>query len=96
MESVLAEIKLARGGDRRFDALVDHLENDLRLSATEMEARRLAERLAVTLQASLLIRHSAPPIADAFCATRLAYEGGRAFGTLPSYVGFGDILERAY
>ena len=96
VESVLEEIRLARGGDRRFDALVDHLENDLRQAATELEARRLSERLAVTLQASLLIRYSRPAIADAFCATRLAYEGGRAFGTLPSYVGFREILERAY
>ena len=94
--SVGDEIRLARGADRRFDAFADRLEKDLPAAATELEARRLAERLALALQTSLLIRHSIPEVADAFCATRLANEGGRAFGTLPAKVGFRSIIERAY
>ena len=94
--SVGDEIRLARGGDRRFDAFADRLEKDLPSAATEVEARRLAERLALALQASLLIRHSIPEVADSFCATRLANEGGRAFGTLPAKTGFRAIIERAY
>jgi putative acyl-CoA dehydrogenase len=95
-QSLLDEISLARGVDRRFDAMADGIGNDLKQAATEIEARRLAERLALTLQASLLIRHSIPAVADAFCATRLANEGGRSFGTLPPSVDFRAILERAY
>jgi putative acyl-CoA dehydrogenase len=94
--SVGDEIRVARGADRRFDAFADRLEKDLPSAATEVEARRLAERLALALQASLLIRHSIPEVADAFCATRLAHEGGRAFGTLPAKTGFRAIIERAY
>ncbi|HTA66856.1 MAG TPA: isovaleryl-CoA dehydrogenase [Bryobacteraceae bacterium] len=94
--SVGDEIRLARGADRRFDAFADRLEKDLPAVATEVEARRLAERLALALQASLLIRHSIPEVADVFCATRLANEGGRAFGTLPANAGFRAIIERAY
>ena len=94
--SVGDEIRLARGADRHFDVFADRLEKDLPAAATEVEARRLAERLALALQASLLIRHSIPEVADAFCATRLANEGGRAFGTLPAYVRFRTIIERAY
>jgi putative acyl-CoA dehydrogenase len=94
--SVGDEIRLARGADRRFDAYTDRLEKDLPAAATELEARWLAERLALALQASLLIRHSIPEVADAFCATRLANEGGRAFGTLPAHVGFRAIIDRAY
>jgi putative acyl-CoA dehydrogenase len=94
--SVGDEIRLARGADRRFDAYSDRLEKDLPEAATEVEARRLAERLALALQASLLIRHSIPEVADAFCATRLANEGGRAFGTLPPSTGFRAIIDRAY
>ena len=94
--SVGDEIRLARGADRRFDAFADRLEKDLPAVATEVEARRVAERLALALQASLLIRHSVPEVADAFCATRLASEGGRAFGTLPANTGFRAIIERAY
>jgi putative acyl-CoA dehydrogenase len=94
--SVGDEIRLARGADRRFDAFADRLEQNLPAAATELEARRLAERLALALQASLLIRHSIPEVADAFCATRLANEGGRALGTLPANVGFRAIIDRAY
>ena len=49
----------------------------------EWRARRLVEDLAVALQASLLVRHAPPAVADAFCAARLG-DGGRAFGTLPA------------
>ena len=35
-------------------------------------ARRVVERMALCLQASLLVRHAPPAVADAFCAARLA------------------------
>jgi len=96
VSSVLGEIRLARGGDRRFDAFSSSLEKEMSGPVTEVEARRLAERLALALQASLLIRHSIPEIADAFCASRLSNEGGRAFGTLPPSTHFQAILNRAF
>ena len=95
VESVLSEIRLARGSDSRLDAFAGRLEADLPEAATEIAARRLAERLALALQASLLVRHSIPAVADAFCATRLAGDGGRCFGTLP-HADFRAILERAF
>ena len=58
-------------------------------------ARRLAESMAVTLQASLLIRHGHPAVADAFTATRLSTEGGRAYGTLPPATPTEAIIPRA-
>jgi putative acyl-CoA dehydrogenase len=96
MESVRAEILLGRGCDRRFDAFAAVLEKDLSAPVSEVEARRLAERIALALQGSLLIRHSIPEITDAFCASRLAGEGGRAFGTLPGGTNFKAILDRAF
>src|SRR5205085_9905212 len=47
------------------------------------------------LEGSLLVRHSPPAVADAFCASRLAGEGGRVYGTLPSGIDAGAIIERA-
>ena len=93
--SVGDEIRLARGADRRFDAFANRLESELPSAATELEARRLAERLALALQASLLIRHSIPEVADTFCATRLDHDGGRMYGTLPARAAFSTIIERA-
>ena len=96
VSSVLDEICQARGVDARFDAFVNQLENDLAGSQDEVAARRIAERIALALQASLLIRHSIAPVADAFCASRLANEGGRAFGTLPKNTDFRVIIDRAF
>ena len=50
--------------------------------------------MALALQGSLLVRHADPAVADAFCASRLAGDGGRAFGTLPPGAGHRAIVER--
>jgi len=59
------------------------------------EARRITEGLALALQAALLARHAPPETAEAFIATRLDGEGGRAFGTLPERFDCGAIVARA-
>ena len=63
--------------------------------AAQFQARALVEDLAVALQASLLVRHAPPAVADAFCAARLDGEGGRVYGTLPAGVDAEAIIERA-
>jgi putative acyl-CoA dehydrogenase len=84
----LEECRLAAGDNALLDDHLASLERDLAdLGGSGADpqwgARRLAERLAVGLQASLLVRHAPPAVADAFCASRLGGERGRAFGTLP-------------
>ncbi|GCE16623.1 hypothetical protein KDK_04230 [Dictyobacter kobayashii] len=61
----------------------------------EGQARRLVERMALLWQAALLVQHGHPAVADAFCAARLAEDGGRAFGTIPTGVALDPILSRA-
>jgi putative acyl-CoA dehydrogenase len=51
--------------------------------------------MAVVLQGALLIRHGHPAVADAFAATRLAGDRGRAYGTLPPGTPTVDIIARA-
>jgi len=89
----LAEVQRARGRDDRYDAAVDKLEVEL-AHPDEAGARRLVERMAVVLQAGLLLRNSPQPIAEAFLATRLAGDHGGVYGTLPSAVGTAALLER--
>jgi putative acyl-CoA dehydrogenase len=96
VEAFFAEIDLARGGERRLDAFVDRLRADLcDFDAVETRARSLVERMALALQASLLVRHGDAAVADAFAASRLDGEHGLAFGTLPKGVDFPRIIERA-
>ena len=91
-EAFLAEIRLAEGADARLDAAFARLEREL-VEPDEEAARRLLELLAVSLQGSLLVRHGAPEVADAFCASRLDRPGG-IFGTLPSSLDPGAIVQR--
>jgi putative acyl-CoA dehydrogenase len=76
LERVMAEIRLAR------DPRIDRFTAGITEAVSETEGRRAIERLALALQASLLVRFSPSPVADAFCASRLEADGGRAFGTL--------------
>ncbi len=93
-EALFGELALARGADARLDAAVARLKSRLP-EASQTTARRLVEQMALTLQASLLVRHAPPAVADAFCATRLGGDWGQAFGTLPETAGLDAILERA-
>jgi putative acyl-CoA dehydrogenase len=64
------------------------------LEAIEARARRVVEWMALVLQGSLLARFGDPAVVDAFSASRLGGDAGRAFGTLPAGVDFGRIIER--
>ncbi|WP_077194048.1 acyl-CoA dehydrogenase family protein [Streptomyces lydicus] len=99
LDAYFAEVEGAAGADRRLDAAVAGLRKALGSLANperaQLMARSLAERMALVLQASLLVRHSHPAVADAFCASRLDGEWGNAFGTLPPGVDLTAVLERA-
>jgi putative acyl-CoA dehydrogenase len=84
LDAYLAEVDVAAGADRRLDAFVAGLRDELAdPDALEHRARRTVEHLALALQGSLLVRHAPPAVADAFCAARLQGDAGLSFGTLP-------------
>ena len=93
LEALLAEVGLAAGGNEHLDRAATELRDELG-ETSEARARRLAERMALCLQGSLLVRHGQSEVADAFCATRLGEEGGRAYGTLPADVDYAAIVDR--
>jgi putative acyl-CoA dehydrogenase len=90
-EAVLDEI--AQGGTSLQNPL-DDVRKQLGDAPAEFDSRRIAEHLAVLLQASLLIRFAPPAVADAFRKTRVDGEGGLTFGTLPHSVDLEGILVR--
>ena len=85
VEALLAELREAAGAEPRLDAAVAGLERELARpeELEEQRARLVVERLALALQASLLVQHAPPEVADAFCAARLAPPAGLVYGTLP-------------
>jgi putative acyl-CoA dehydrogenase len=96
LEALLAELQGARGADLRLDGRLVRLTNALADQSTfEARARHLVEQLALALQASLLVRHAPPAVADAFCASRLSDHPGRQFGVLPNGLDLAAICARA-
>ena len=95
VEAFFAEVDEARGADPRLDSAVAELRDELsEADAIEARARRVVEWMALVLQGSLLVRFGDPAVADAFAASRLGGDAGRAFGTLPAGPDFGRIIER--
>ena len=94
--ALFAELDAAKGADSRLDSAIDELRRDLD-TAAEMEtrARSLTERMALTLQGSLLVRYAPAEVAEAFCASRLANRWSGAYGTLPPNLDFDAIIARA-
>ncbi len=96
LEVFLGEVKQAQGADERLDARVEDLESQFADPATlESRARRVVESMALCLQGSLLVRHAPHAVADAFCAARLAGDGGLEYGTLPAGTDFEAIIARS-
>jgi putative acyl-CoA dehydrogenase len=96
ISAFLGEVRKARGADSRLDAFTDEVERRLsKLHEFEPVARRVVEMMAFALQGSLLVRYSTPAVADAFCATRLDGDWGRAFGTMPKGLDTQAIVNRS-
>ncbi|HEY7151160.1 MAG TPA: acyl-CoA dehydrogenase family protein [Solirubrobacterales bacterium] len=96
VEAFATEVGEGAVAEPRLDEFARRLRDDLASDPETLQtrARQLVERMALALQASLLVRYGDPATADAFCASRLAGDSGRAFGTLPAGTDFGRIIER--
>jgi putative acyl-CoA dehydrogenase len=95
-EALFTELELSRGNNRLLDAAVDGLHSLIAdTSVAESQARKIAERLALTLQASLLVRNADAVVADAFCGSRLGSEWSGLFGTLADSAPVDRIIARA-
>jgi len=61
----------------------------------EFRSRYVIERLALMLQASILLQTEHTEIAQAFCLSRIGNEHGLAFGTLSPDAPVDLLIERA-
>ncbi len=82
LEALVAEISLGAANHPEIKQACDEaLAAVADPESAQANARFAVERLAVALQASLLTRFAPTQVADAFVATRIRGEGGRAFGS---------------
>jgi putative acyl-CoA dehydrogenase len=96
LEAFFAEVQEGAVAEPRLAAFATELRDELPgdLETIESRARRVVEKMALALQASLLVRYGDEATADAFCASRLSGDWGQAFGTLPADTDFARIIER--
>ncbi|CAN7538524.1 acyl-CoA dehydrogenase family protein [Acidovorax sp. LjRoot117] len=89
------ELAPARGAHPALDRLASALPLRVDAMTTEAEARRLAQDVALAVQAALLYRSAPGAVFGAFCDSRLAGDWGYSFGTLGAGVDLDAILARA-
>ena len=89
------ELAPAKGAHPALDRLAAALPTRVAHMATEVEARRLAQDVALTVQAALLYQSAPAAVFSAFCDSRLGGNWGHTFGTLGSQTDFDAILQRA-
>jgi len=95
LETFLDEVGRASGRDRRFDDYFGGLQAEFtRLDNIEYRARSVVEKMALGLQASLLLRQAPDFIADAFCSSRLGPGSGHTYGMLPEGIDCAAIVDR--
>lgn len=96
VDAYFAELAKANGANAMLDRYVGALHGEFGdLNDLEYRARDIVDRMALALQAALLVQHAPPMIADAFCASRLAGRGHHNYGALPRGVDCASIIERA-
>lgn len=89
------ELAPARGMHPALDQLAEQLPVRVEQMATDIEARRLAQDVALAVQAALLAQTAPAAVFGAFCDSRLAGHWGYSFGSLGSGVDFAAIVARA-
>ena len=95
VDALTTELAPARGASAVFDRFSAALLQRVADASEEADARRLAQDVALAVQAALLHQHAPGFVFDAFCASRLAGDWGQAFGTLPSGCDVDAIVRRA-
>jgi putative acyl-CoA dehydrogenase len=96
IDAFCGELALARGAHALLDRAIGALRRDFGDPADlEYRARDLVDRMALAMQASLLVRHAPAFVADAFCAARLGDGGPRNFGALDRGADCAAIIARA-
>ncbi|HPH14189.1 MAG TPA: isovaleryl-CoA dehydrogenase [Burkholderiaceae bacterium] len=89
------ELAPAAGAHPALDRLAKSLPVRVEEMASELEARRLAQDVALAVQAALLYQTAPGAVFSAFCESRLGGNWGYAFGTLGGGADFDAIIQRA-
>ncbi len=93
--ALVHELAPAKGAHPALDRLAAALPVRVREMTGEMEARRLAQDVALAVQAALICQTAPAAVFGAFCDSRLAGNWGQAFGTLGAGLDIDGLINRA-
>jgi putative acyl-CoA dehydrogenase len=94
-QELVAELENSRGANRLLDRAIDDVKAMLARPHDEAHARRLAETMALALQAAVLARNAPSFVSDAFCATRLCDHPVLSLGAMEAKVDVDAVIGRA-
>ena len=95
-DAFFAELKRANGLNSTLDREITWLSNTLDdADDLEMRSRFVVERMALALQAAVLLTGGQEAIAAAFCSSRLGGAHGFTFGTLDAGAPIDTLIARA-
>jgi putative acyl-CoA dehydrogenase len=97
VEALCAELRHVHGANVHLDRAAERLATKLARVPDAGGGRVLAQAIATTVAAALLVRHAPAYVADAYCASRLAPDAytGAAFGTLSPGCDAAAIVRRS-
>lgn len=100
VDAFFAELRVASGAHPVFDDFAARLKEQLapmRSAPADFagQARNVVEKLALALQASLLLRFAPSAVSDAFVVSRLGADRSFNYGSLPPSADLAGILARA-
>ncbi len=96
VDAFFNELKKGLGHYPAYDQFLQHLQGEFAdLATLEYRSRTVVDKLAVALQASVLIQKGDALIADAFVRSRIARNGAFNYGTLEPGIDCRAIMQRA-
>lgn len=90
-----AELSQVKGEHTALDHLAATLPDRVEQMADEVQARRLAQDVALALQGALLTKTAPAAVASAFIESRIGGNWGYTYGTLGGGADFNAIIRRA-
>ncbi|MBX9720896.1 MAG: hypothetical protein K2X81_05850, partial [Candidatus Obscuribacterales bacterium] len=110
VEAFMTELEAVAGHSKALDAYIATLKMQIismkkafvkkdfpSLETYELTARRFVERLAIAIEAVLMIKQAPSFAADAFVSSRIEQKAGFAYGTLDSSAdNLKQIITRSY
>ncbi len=93
--ALATELAPAKGAHAALDRLCAALAGRIEDMASEVQARRLAQDVALAVQAALLSQTAPPAVFRAFCDSRLGGHWGQTYGSLDAGTDFDAIIARA-